>query len=142
MNLTIAELTEADLSTGFLEALATLTQVGLTPAEARDVAQARRQQGVVTYVARLDGQVVGTASLVVERKFIHRGGKVGHIEDVAVAKEHQKKGIGTQLVQHATAEAHKLGCYKVILDCFDHLAPFYARLGYRTFNVGMRIDFS
>lgn len=141
MHLQIAELTDEDLATGFLEALASLSDVGLTPAEAMSVARARSRQGVKTYVARLDERVVGTASLVVERKFIHRGGKVGHIEDVAVHREFQKRGIGTRLVQHVTEEARKLGCYKVILDCFDRLAPFYARLGYRTFNVGMRVDF-
>lgn len=141
MELQIAELDDADLAAGFLESLASLSQVGLTPEEAISVARARRKQGITTYVARLDGRVVGTAALVVERKFIHRGGKVGHIEDVAVHREFQKRGIGTQLVAHATEEARKLGCYKVILDCFDRLAPFYARLGYKTFNVGMRIDF-
>jgi glucosamine-phosphate N-acetyltransferase len=84
---------------------------------------------------------VGTATLLVEQKFIHHGGKVGHIEDVAVHRDRQLRGIGTRLVKHATEEARKLGCYKVILDCFERLAPFYARLGYRTFNVGMRNDF-
>jgi glucosamine-phosphate N-acetyltransferase len=141
MNIEIAELTEQDLPSGFLESLASLSQVGLTPAEAAEVQRYRLRQDIKTYVARLDGRVVGTASLLVERKFIHRGGKVGHIEDVAVHRDLQLKGIGTQLVKHATEEARKLGCYKVILDCFERLAPFYARLGYRVFNVGMRNDF-
>jgi glucosamine-phosphate N-acetyltransferase len=140
MDVEIAELEERDLTAGFLESLASLSEVGLTPAEAIALVRERAQQGVKTYVARIDGRVVGTASLLVERKFIHRGGKVGHIEDVAVHRDTQHRGIGTRLVAHATDEARKLGCYKVILDCFDRLTPFYGRLGYRVFNVGMRID--
>jgi glucosamine-phosphate N-acetyltransferase len=140
MDLEIAELQERDLAAGFLESLATLADVGLTPEEATGLLHDRARQGIKTYVARLNGRVVGTASLLVERKFIHRGGKVGHIEDVAVDRDVQLRGIGTRLVAHATGEARKLGCYKVILDCFERLTPFYARLGYRVFNIGMRND--
>jgi len=140
MDVEIAELTDGDLSAGFLEALGSLSEVGLTPQEAAAILQERKRQGVKTYVARVDGRVVGTATLLVEQKFIHRGGKVGHIEDVAVHREQQLRGIGSCLVKHATDEARKLGCYKVILDCFERLAPFYVRLGYRVFNVGMRQD--
>ncbi len=142
MDLEIGELEERDLAAGFLESLASLADVGLlTPAEAAALLGERAAQGIKTYVARIDDRVVGTASLLVERKFIHRGGKVGHIEDVAVHRETQMRGIGTRLVAYATEEARKLGCYKVILDCFDRLTPFYGRLGYRVFNVGMRRDF-
>jgi glucosamine-phosphate N-acetyltransferase len=140
MNVEIVELTDRDLSNGFLETLASLSEVGLTAEQAAALLQERAQQGIKTYVARMDGRVVGTASLLVERKFIHRGGKVGHIEDVAVHRDLQLRGVGSRLVKHATDEARKLGCYKVILDCFERLAPFYARLGYRVFNIGMRND--
>jgi glucosamine-phosphate N-acetyltransferase len=136
----IHELTVADLSAGFLEALTSLSEVGLTPAEAEPILHNRLAAGVRTFVARVGGRVVGTASLLLEQKFIHRGGWVGHVEDVAVHRDFQKKGVGTALVAHATAEAKKFGCYKVILDCFEHLEPFYARLGYRKFNVGLRYD--
>ena len=36
--------------------------------------------------------------------------------------------------------AAKSGCYKVILDCFDPLVPFYERMGFRPFNRGLRLD--
>jgi glucosamine-phosphate N-acetyltransferase len=140
MDVIIEELTAPDLARGFLESLTSLTAVGLTPVEALPIFRERLRAGIRTYIARQGDRVVGTASLLLEQKFIHQGGRVGHIEDVAVHREFQKQGIGTALVAHITEEARKLGCYKVILNCFEHLAPFYARIGYRKQEVGMRID--
>jgi glucosamine-phosphate N-acetyltransferase len=137
----VGELTEADLANGFLEALGSLSDVGLSAAEAADVFRERRKAGIHTFVARApDGRVAGTATLLVEPKFIHRGGRAGHIEDVAVHQDFQKKGIGAALVRHATEEARRLGCYKVLLNCFDRFAPFYERVGYRRHDLGLRHD--
>jgi len=141
MDWTVREMTPADLHNGFLEALQSLAQVDLLPWQAEEVFRQRLGQGVRTYVAVHRQQVVGTASLLIERKYIHHGGLVGHIEDVAVRNGCQLRGIGTALVRYVTEEARKLGCYKVILDCFEHLIPFYERLGYRPHNFGLRIDF-
>jgi glucosamine-phosphate N-acetyltransferase len=138
--LQICELFGPDLANGFLETLESLSQVRLTPAGAAEVLRTRLRMGVKTYVAKIDGKVVGTCALLLEQKFIHSGGWVGHIEDVVVHKECQKKGIGSALVEHAVGEAKKRGCYKVILDCFEHLVPFYDRFGFRVFNIGMRCD--
>lgn len=140
MDVIIDELCAADLKKGFLESLASLADAGLTYAEALSVFQARLRAGQRTYVAKIDDRVVGTATLLVERKFIHHGGLVGHIEDVSVHKDFQRRGIGTALVKYITEEARQLGCYKVILNSFEHVAPFYMRLGYRRHDVGLRID--
>jgi glucosamine-phosphate N-acetyltransferase len=140
LNLTITELTGRDLTHSFLETLASLAPVELTPARAGEVFRSRLRTGVHTYIARLGEQVIGTASLLLEQKFIHGGSWVGYVEDVAVHRDYQKQGIGTALVRHATEEARRHGCYKVILSCFEHLVPFYSRLGYRAYNHGMRYD--
>jgi glucosamine-phosphate N-acetyltransferase len=140
VELTLAELCAADLKKGFLETLSSLADADMSYEEALKVFQSRLRAGQRTYVAKIDDRVVGTATLLVERKFIHHGGLVGHIEDVAVHKDFQRRGIGTSLVRHITEEARKLGCYKVILNCFEHVAPFYMRLGYRRHDLGLRID--
>ena len=140
VDLTLAELCAADLKKGFLETLSSLADADMSYEEALKVFQSRLRAGQRTYVAKIDDRVVGTATLLVERKFIHHGGLVGHIEDVSVHKEFQRRGIGTALVRHITEEARKLGCYKVILNCFEHVAPFYLRLGYRRHDLGLRID--
>jgi glucosamine-phosphate N-acetyltransferase len=58
---------------------------------------------------------VGTGALIVERKFIHELGLVGHIEDIAVAKDQQGKKLGLRIIQALDFVAEKVGCYKV---CF------------------------
>jgi glucosamine-phosphate N-acetyltransferase len=140
MSLTVRALRPDDVTAAFLETLGGLTEVSLTVAEARAILQLRDEQGVHTYVALDGGQVVGTASLLVELKFIHCGGKVGHIEDVAVHESRRRQGVGTALVAHLTEEARRLGCYKCVLNCFPHLVPFYDRLGYHKHDECLRID--
>jgi glucosamine-phosphate N-acetyltransferase len=137
--ITIRELQPSDLDRGFLDALAALTEVDLTFEAARSI-YADLPANSRTFVAELNGRVVGTATLLIERKFIHGGGRVGHIEDVAVNRAFQRQGIGTLLIEHAARAAENAGCYKVILDCFDPLVPFYERLGFRPFNRGLRRD--
>jgi glucosamine-phosphate N-acetyltransferase len=141
MALAIGDATQDDLGRGLLEVLESLSKVELNPAEAARVLEERGGTGVRTYVARDGDRVVGTATLFIEHKFIHRGGRSGHIEDVAVHREGQGQGIGAALVRHAVAEAKKLGCYKVILNCADRVLPFYTRLGFRRHDNGMRLDF-
>ncbi len=136
----IREITGPDLARGFLETCAAVAEVNLSFEEAAEVLRARMRAGVRTYVACVGDHVIGTASLVVEQKFIHKGGKIGHIEDVAVHPDSRHLRIGSALVRHATEQARKLGCYKVILNCYERLVPFYEKLGFRKHDVGMRID--
>jgi glucosamine-phosphate N-acetyltransferase len=58
-------------------------------------------------------KIVGTGALVVERKFIHNLGLVGHIEDIAVAKDQQGKKLGLKIIQALDYVAENVGCYKV-----------------------------
>jgi glucosamine-phosphate N-acetyltransferase len=105
-----------------------------------EVFRERLRRGIRGYVACLDGRVVGSASLLVEEKFIHGGGLSSHIEDVAVHRDFQKQGIGAELVRFLVEEARRLGCYKVILNCREENVPFYEKTGFRRHDVGMRID--
>lgn len=67
-------------------------------------------------------KVVGTGALVVERKFIHNLGMVGHIEDIAVAKDQQGKKLGLRIIQALDYVAEKVGCYKVC--CYIRVIGF------------------
>lgn len=138
----IRELQAADLSRCLVDTLASLAEVGLTVDQMREVMQERLRLGTRTYVAidSATNEVVGTASLVQERKFIHHGGRVGRIEDVSVRKGFRGQGLASALVSHALSEARRLGCYKVTLNCFEQLAPLYSSLGFRKHDIGMRID--
>lgn len=130
-----------DLRRGFLAALSALRPTELTDEEAIAVFRRRMRQKIRTYVALLEDRVVGTASLIIEPKFLHGGGIVGHIEDVAVHQAYHHHGVGGHLVQRLIDECRALGCYKVILDCEESVEPFYHKLGFRRWNRSMRLDF-
>src|SRR3989338_11035835 len=91
-------------------------------------------------VAVIEGKVVGSTTLLIETKFIHNGGKVGHIEDVVVDKVYQKKGIGEKIVVYLLRYAKDQGCYKTILDCADDVKPFYEKLGFKHNASALRFD--
>jgi glucosamine-phosphate N-acetyltransferase len=140
MDIHIRELEAPDFRRGFLETLGGLAEIGLTPEEAEAVWRSPQRSHTTTWVAVYGDRVVGTATLIVEQKFIHRGGLVGHIEDVAVHRDFRRCGIGSRLVGHATEQAVIKGCYKVILNCHDPVQPFYRQLGYYRHDYGMRYD--
>lgn len=140
MDVLIRELSGHHVNQDLLETLAALREVDLTQNQAAEVFRSRLRAGIRTYIALAGDRVIGTLSLLIEEKFIHQGGLVGHIEDVAVHKDHQRGGVGRLLVEHATREAAHLGCYKVILNCRPELVPFYERSGYHRHDIGMRID--
>ncbi|SCV00996.1 LAMI_0G08658g1_1 [Lachancea mirantina] len=82
-------------------------------------------------------RAVATGTVLIEKKIIHCGGLVGHIEDIAVSRDQQGKSLGRMMIEHLTTYAHDLGCYKVILDCSDENVGFYKRCGYLKAGVEM-----
>jgi GNAT superfamily N-acetyltransferase len=82
-------------------------------------------------------KIVGTGALIVERKFIHQLGLVGHIEDIAVAKDQQGKKLGLRIIQALDFVAEKVGCYKTILDCSEANEGFYVKCGFKRAGLEM-----
>lgn len=141
----IRELKNSDFENGFFETLSNLSQIGsidLDTASATRVLKTIRENNTSRiYVAESDdGQIIGSITLFLEQKFIHNGGKVGHIEDVVTRKEYSGQGIGTALVRKCIDVARKESCYKVILDCSQNNIPFYEKAGFRKHEVSMRYD--
>ncbi len=138
----IRQIQENDLFQGFLESLDSLRKASdLEEDNAKLILKKiRSNQNHVIMVADLDGQIVGSITLLIEPKFIHQGGLVGHIEDVVVRSELQSKGIGEQLVNAALEYAKNHGCYKTILDCDDNVKPFYEKIGFKRNSNAMRFD--
>lgn len=141
-DLVIRELQENDLFNGFLESLDSLRKASnLNAGKAKQIySKIKSNPNHVIFVAVLDGRVVGSTTMIIEPKFIHDGGRVGHIEDVVVAKEHQGKGIGEKLVNALLDYAKKNNCYKTILDCRDDVKPFYEKIGFKKEANCMRFD--
>ena len=88
-----------------------------------------------------DGIVLGTASLMMERKLIRGGALCGHIEDVVVSDKARGQGLGKRLVTHLSDIARGQGCYKVILDCAENNVAFYERCGFKRKEVQMAMYF-
>jgi phosphoacetylglucosamine mutase len=74
--------------------------------------------------------IVGSGTLLVEEKFIHNYGKVGHIEDIVVHSDYRGYGLGKIIIDHLTERARLAECYKCILDCSDINVGFYEKCGY------------
>ena len=138
----IRQIQENDLFQGFLESLDSLRKASdLEEDDAKLVLKKiRSNQNHVVMVADSDGQIVGSITLLIEPKFIHQGGLVGHVEDVVVRSELQGKGIGEQLINAALEYAKNHGCYKTILDCDDNVKPFYEKIGFKRNSNAMRFD--
>ena len=138
----IRQIQENDLFQGFLESLDSLRKAsGLEENNAKLVLKKiRSNQNHVIMVAELNGQIVGSITLLIEPKFIQQGGLVGHIEDVVVRSELQGKGIGEQLVNATLEYAKNHGCYKTILDCDDNVKPFYEKIGFKRNSNAMRFN--
>jgi len=82
------------------------------------------------YVIELDGIIIATGTLLIEQKFIHNGGKCGHIEDIVVHKDYRGKDIGKMIIEFLSNFGYHKGCYKVILDCKPELEVFYEKCGF------------
>lgn len=144
----IREIEENDIEAGrLLEVLENLAPVGgLTMPAAKMILKEIRSNPLhkifvaVTQEGRERGLVIGTTTLLVEPKFIFGGGRVGHIEDVAVRAGYQRKGIGVKLVNYATEQAVAMRCVRTVLDCSDENVPFYKKIGYSYHGNTMKIE--
>jgi len=138
----IRQLNEKDLFNGFLESLDSLRIASdLEPQKANKILkQIKSNPNHIIAVAEKDGIVIGSTTLLIEPKFIHKGGLVGHIEDVVVNKKYQKSGVGEKLVNYLLEYAKSRGCYKTILDCDNSVKPFYEKIGFKQASTCMRFD--
>jgi glucosamine-phosphate N-acetyltransferase len=145
INFLIREIEISDLQQGFFQALSNLSDLG------RIINDNKRAETILYEIKSSpfykifvavsdDDQVIGSTTLLIEQKFIHNGGKVGHIEDVTTSRNYEGKGVGSGLVRTAVDFAKEKGCYKVILDCSEKNIQFYRRMGFKEHEISMRYD--
>ncbi|MCJ1335791.1 Glucosamine-phosphate N-acetyltransferase-like protein [Bachmanniomyces sp. S44760] len=137
----IRPLQSSDYHAGMLDVLSVLTTVGEISEKAfterYNWMKSRGGEYFVLVVLDGKGKVVGTGCVFVERKFIHNLGMVGHIEDIAVAKDQQGKKLGLRIIQALDYVAEQVGCYKTILDCSEANEGFYVKCGYKRAGLEM-----
>ncbi|MDN3275157.1 GNAT family N-acetyltransferase [Frankia sp. RB7] len=103
-----------------------------------------RDQNLTLVVAESEGRVVGCLQLAVLAGISSQGGLRGLLEDVRVASDCRRRGIGEQLVQWAIAEAKTRGCNLVELLTHQSRVDaqrFYKRLGFSLSHAGMTVRF-
>lgn len=90
-------------------------------------------------VAEEDGQVVGTATLLITPSLIHGARPWAVVEHVVVEEKLRSRGIGRELMEYAAKKAGVAGCYKMML-CSNKKRQdahrFYRSLGFTATHEG------
>lgn len=122
-HLKLRYLDDQDHSKGFLETLSQLSVVGPLSRQVFEETwlQITAQKPQTTFIVVLEdvekGKIVASGSLLLEKKFLHKGGVAGHIEDVVCDEGYRGHSLGKKLIAALVYLAKQKGCYKVILDC-------------------------
>jgi glucosamine-phosphate N-acetyltransferase len=93
------------------------------------------------FVVEVDGEIIGCATLHLQKKLIRDGGVAGFVEDVVIREEFRGNNIGSKLISKLIDKSKELGCYKVVLSCFPDRENFYIRNGFYNESINMRYDF-
>jgi glucosamine-phosphate N-acetyltransferase len=130
--LKIRKLQKKDLQKGFLTTLDSLKMASnIDKNKAEEVFEKiNSNPNHIIVIAELDEKIIGSATLLIEPKFIHDGGLVGHIEDVVVDKNFQGQKIGNEIIKFLLEFAKNQGCYKTILNCTEDVKEFYEKIGF------------
>jgi len=125
-------LEQGDFQKGFLELLSQLTIIGEISKDEfiKRFDFINKNKNHKVYVLEQDNKIISCATLLLEPKFIHKCGFVGHIEDVVVDKACRGQKLGKRIIDFLTNEAKIFGCYKIILDCDEKNIGFYQKCDY------------
>jgi len=128
----------SDYDHGYIELLRQLTECGTITYDDFKQRFNQMKQSLNTYYIliiediNIDKQIIGTATLVCEKKFIRQLGIRGRIEDVVIHDRYRGQQLGKLLIDLLTKFAReKCDCYKISLECKDHLVSFYQQFGYK-----------
>ncbi len=94
-------------------------------------------------VVELDGEVIGTAHLMLLPSLSYRGSMRAQVESVRVDRRYRSQGVGTHLFRWLIDRARAKGCRLVQLTTHAQRADahrFYERLGFVASHVGMKLD--
>jgi len=127
----IREFRKEDLDNGYIE---TISEVWTCDVITEETLQKVLDKNTYIFVAENNGEIVGSLSLYIQNKFIHNGSSVGSIEEVVTRKEFRGKNIGSLLVDKAVKKCEELGCYKVLLYCYDEVVYFYEKNGFEVYK--------
>jgi GNAT superfamily N-acetyltransferase len=92
-------------------------------------------------VASIDGEVVGSADMLLVPNLTHHGKPWAIVENVIVAPGRRRTGVGRRVMEHLLGVAAAAGCYKVQLLSDERRTEahgFYRSLGFREAAKGFK----
>ncbi|KAJ2851118.1 Glucosamine-phosphate N-acetyltransferase-like protein [Coemansia brasiliensis] len=132
-----------DYRKGFMDCLSNLTVTGQVSEQMFQESFEEMQRTGCYFIIVVEdlstGKIVASGTLLVEQKFLRECGRVGHIEDIVVAKGQQGKRFGKTIVKQLLEVANATGCYKTILDCNEDNVAFYEKCGMEKKSVQMAL---
>jgi glucosamine-phosphate N-acetyltransferase len=123
--MSIRKLTSADYA-AYLELINEFRPTQFTQKQFIDVLTQMERSSAI-WVYEKDNQLLVTATIIYEYKFIFNTCIYAHIEDVCVRATHRRQGLGKKMMDHLIREARH--CYKITLDCADTNVEFYEACG-------------
>jgi len=96
-----------------------------------------------TYVAEVDGRLVGTFMLTFIRHLLRRGSLVAQVEAVRVDAPFRGRGHGAAMMRWVIEESRRRGCSRIQLTSNKSRKSahrFYERLGFHASHEGMKLD--
>ncbi|XWV26093.1 6-phosphate N-acetyltransferase [Tupanvirus soda lake] len=143
MDIKIEELSIVDDYQQYCELLKQLTAIN---PELITKEKFKKQLAIITsnpfhkiLVAKYEGNIVGTTTVLIEPKIIHDLSRVAHIEDVVVDTNYRSYGVGSLLIKKAIEISKSFDCYKVILDCSEKNIGFYEKFGFKRKEIQMAL---
>jgi ribosomal protein S18 acetylase RimI-like enzyme len=146
MAVAMREATESDLP----RILAIYRDSGLDAHRSLDPPEARRRFRKMSsypwyrlFVAESDDGIVGTFALLIMDNLANGGAPSGVVEDVAVARAAQGRGIGRAMMELALDECRRHGCYKMLLSSNAMRTAahgFYEALGFTKHGYSFRVE--
>jgi len=113
----------------------------LTEYQFTNILYDRIQSDVHTFVMKLDGVIIGTASVILEQKLIYSGCQIAHVEEVAIRSDLCGFGYGRQLMEHIKEFCKQQKCRKMVLFCSNPNVKFYNKVGMKNSSNLMSIYF-
>ena len=91
----------------------------------------------IIYDSNNNFEIIATGTIIIEPKIIRKGKNVGHIEDIVVSPQMRGKGISQKILEMLKQVAKEYNCYKVILDCSEHVKNVYYKNGFEIKGIQM-----
>ena len=135
MEYTIRALTNTDY-TNYLQLINQFRSTTFTEEEYKNILNQIHENSTI-WVIEYKQELIGTATLIYEYKFIRNIVKLAHVEDVCIDHRYRHNGFGTLLLKFLVNEATNQNCYKIILDCDETLEHFYNKSGFKKNGIQM-----